>query len=137
MEKNVLKDFETFYEFPNKYIKVTCNSNYYYIKINNHKFITKKNIDLLCSDNGNIELEESYYSIIDGNFVLKTKNNIYRISEYGKETEDNVLIQPLYKILNISGNGVYYLDNHDIDGLINYKEECAKTYGLEPRKYYF
>ena len=32
MEENVLKDFETFSEFPDKYLKVNSTSNYFLIK---------------------------------------------------------------------------------------------------------
>lgn len=34
MEENVLKDFETFEEFPNKYLLVDANSNVFYIMSN-------------------------------------------------------------------------------------------------------
>ena len=45
MEENVLKDFETFNEFPDKYLKINKNSNYYFIRKIKEDFITKVNID--------------------------------------------------------------------------------------------
>ena len=51
MEENVLKDFETFSEFPDKYLKVSKNSSYYFIKKSGENFVTKRSLDSLSTVN--------------------------------------------------------------------------------------
>lgn len=143
MEENVLKDFETFNEFPDKYLKVNKSSNCYLVNKNGKKFITKKILDsvtiLEILGSQKILTVRSYYDINNGELILNTKSisNVDGINEEFLEKEENVEVNSLSNILNIDENGVYYLLKEDIDSLVNFKEENAKTYGLKPRKYYF
>jgi len=143
MEENVLKDFETFNEFPDKYLKVNKSSNCYLVNKNGKKFITKKILDsvtiLEILGSQKILTVRSYYDINNGELILNTKSisNVDGINEEFLEKEENVEIDSLSNILNIDENGSYYLLKEDIDKIVNFKEESAKTYGLKPRKYYF
>ena len=143
MEENVLKDFETFNEFPEKYLKVNKSSNCYLVNKNGKKFITKKILDsvtvLEILGSQKILTVRSYYDINNGELILNTKSisNVDGTNEEFLEKEENVEIDSLSNILNIDENGFYYLLKEDIDKIVNFKEESAKTYGLKPRKYYF
>lgn len=143
MEENVLKDFETFNEFPDKYLKVNKSSNCCLVNKNGKKFITKKILDsvtiLEILGSQKILTVRSYYDINNGELILNTKSisNVDGINEEFLEKEENVEIDSLSNILNIDENGIYYLLKEDIDKIVNFKEESAKTYGLKPRKYYF
>ena len=76
MEENVLKSFETFDEFPDKYLKIDINSDYYYINKEEYNFVTKRNIDsisnIIIGDRENVLVKCSYYDVISGNLVYKT-----------------------------------------------------------------
>lgn len=140
MEENVLKDYETFSEFPDKYLKVNSTSNYFLIKKDNESFVTKRNIDSISIvkilSNQKLITLRSFYDIKTGNLVLNTKSisNADRSCEEYLEFDDNIEIFSLSSILNIKGNDIYYLSSEDIDMLIDYKEENAKSYNLKPRK---
>lgn len=143
MEENVLKDFETFAEFPDKSLKINSNSNYFLIKINNKSFVTKRNIDsvsiIKILSNQKLFNIRSFYDVKTGDLVLTTKSvcNIDKSCEEFLEMEDKVEIMSLSSVLNIKGNDVYYLTLEDIEVLLNVKEENAKTFNLKPRKDYF
>lgn len=143
MEENVLKDYETFSEFPDKYLKVNKNSNYYLIKIRRESFITKKMIDsvevLEILGVKKLLTQKSYYDVNDGELVFHTRviSNLDGSDKEFIDVEKYIEITPLSSVLNISENGVYYLTREDIEPLVTYKEKCAKEYGLKPRKNYF
>lgn len=143
MEENVLKDFETFNEFPDKYLKVDKSSNYYLVNKNGEKFVAKKMLEsvtiLEILGSQKILTVKSYYDINNGELIASTKSisDSNGTSEEFLEKEENVEIDSLNSILNIDENGVYYLLKEDIDEIVNFKESNAKTYGLKPRKYYF
>ena len=143
MEENVLKDYETFSEFPDKYLKVNKNSNYYLIKIRRESFITKKMIDsvevLEILGVKKLLTQKSYYDVNDGELVFHTRviSNLDGSDKEFIDVEKYIEITPLSSTLNISENGVYYLTSEDIEPLVTYKEEGTKEYGLKPRKNYF
>lgn len=130
MEENVLKSFETFDEFPNKYLKVDANSDYYYIKKENNSFIAKRNIDLISNiSKEKVLIKCSYYDVINGNLIynLEFTSDINGRNKEFIKCEDVKLVL-LSNILNIKGDQVNYLTQEDINVLINYKEEKNKTY---------
>lgn len=134
MEEIYLKEDETFFEYPNKYLKITSDSNIYYIKLNNKKYIAKSNIDSLESTNDlntNI-LIQSFYNVLDGSKVL-TRKKIISKDKAIASTNFNAKIIRLSKILNLTGNGVVEFSINDINTILEYKEEKAKKY----RKFYF
>lgn len=128
MEKNVLKDFETFEEFPDKYLLIDDKSNAYYIKINDKSFIVRRNIDSISifSEEKKVSYENSYYSIIDNKLVSKLKF-LRSISELSEDLESEYKIIHLSKLLNIKGNSKYYLTLEDVKTLINY-DKNQKVY---------
>ena len=143
MEENVLKDFETFNEFPNKYIKVNKSSNYYLVNKNGEKFVTKEMLDSITLfevlGNEKILTVKNYYDINNGNLILNTQSisSVDGNNEEFLENKDKIEIYSLGLILNVGENGVYCLEKDDIEAIVNFKESNAYTYGLKPRKYYF
>ena len=117
MEENVLKDFETFEEFPDKYLQVKNKSNYYYIKINDESYITKKNINLVSYDiNGNMSIEIGYYDVFNNKLILTTNN----------DKLDGVKIIPLSVAFNLKENDVYNFTKEDINMLVGFNEENTR-----------
>ena len=99
MEENVLKDFETFSEFPDKYLKVSKNSSYYFIKKSGENFVAKRSLDSLSTVN-----------IFNKDKSLITK----AVEDAG--------IQKVIKKINANQLKEYmtYIDNQDdFDGLTN------------------
>lgn len=132
MEKNVLKDFETFAEFPDKYLKIDKNSSYYYIKNELGNYVAKSkfnNISIIDFNNSKkIRIEKNYYSVLDGNLVSKT---ITLCDVNGKNESFinyNNEICSLRSVLNIEDNDNYYLSKDDILILINFDKESEKVY---------
>ena len=115
MEENVLKDFETFNEFPEKYLKVNKSSNCYLVNKNGKKFITKKILDsvtvLEILGSQKILTVRSYYDINNGELVFHTRviSNLDGSDKEFIDVEKYIEITPLSSVLNISENGVYYL----------------------------
>lgn len=139
MEEKGLNAFETFEEFPDKYLIVENNTNCYYIKTKKEDFVATRKIDSATMENtdglDSIVFLESYYSIIDGSLVLKNK----RVYSLDKKLISNIEfeITPLSRILNIKGNSKYYLSLEDVKELINFKEEDPKKYSKTRREFYF
>ncbi len=134
MDEIYLKQEETFFEYPDKYLRIKSNSNLYYIEIDNNKFVARSNIDSLEStldSNVNI-LTQSFYSVLDGMKVLSCKKVILN-NKVVASTKSDVKIIRLSKILNLTGNSVVDFSLDDINTLLNFKEEKAKQY----RKFYF
>lgn len=134
MEKDVLRDFETFDEFPDKYLKVDERSNYYYIKIGGDCFVTKKKIETLSTikalDNSKLIIVSKYYDVKNGDLVF----TLGIIKDFQMNEKNccgilnDVKIIPLKSILNIKGNDTYYLTENDIDVLTNFEKESEKVY---------
>ena len=134
MDEIYLKQEETFFEYPDKYLRIKSNSNLYYIEIDNNKFVARSNIDSLEStldSNVNI-LTQSFYSVLDGMKVISCKKVILN-NKVVASTKSDVKIIRLSKILNLTGNSVVDFSLDDINTLLNFKEEKAKQY----RKFYF
>lgn len=134
MDEIYLKEEETFFEYPDKYLRIKSNSNLYYIEIDGNKFVARSNIDSLEStldSNVNI-LTQSFYSVLDGMKVLSCKKVILN-NKVVASTKSNVKIIRLSKILNLTGNSVVEFSLDDINTLLDFKEEKAKQY----RKFYF
>lgn len=142
MEENVLKSFETFKEFPEKYLMINGKSDYYFVRYLGKNYVAKSNIDLatpvIIKRREKILSDRSFYNVLDGSCIYKCRY----ITDYDGTEErvcnkDKAEVLLLTDILNIKENQVYYLTKEDIDALVNYKEESAKTYNNKPRKNYF
>lgn len=132
MEKNVLIDFETFSEFPNKYLKVNKDSSYYYIKMQSENYVAKSkfdNISLINCDNvQKLKMVKSYYDVRDGSFVLKTISICDMYDKNEMFIENEYEIYPLSYLLNIKCNDKYYLTKDDIEVLLNFDKQNSKVY---------
>lgn len=143
MEENVLKDLETFDEFPCKMLIVNGNSDYYYINIEGISFVTERNIDSISNIDVDGEekvlVKSSYYDVINGSLVYKTEfiSDINGTNKEFTKCKENIKIISLNDVLNINGIQESCLTKEEIETLINYKEENAKTYGMTPKKNYF
>ena len=126
MTKNVLKDFETFNEFPNNYLCINKDSNYFYVVKDNKAYITKRNAELI-SYNGKDATTYIYafYDVIDGKLVLK-QNAIENDQGLTFEKAEKAIIISLSKVLNTTNNQVYYLDIDDIITLLSCSNEKEK-----------
>lgn len=116
MIKKVLKDFETFEEFPNGYLCINNKSSYYFIMIGLKRYITKKQIDSVqVNENQNVIIEERFCDVKDGSSILRTRNIVsskYNIIEYIN------CIEPIKVILLSSilkENETFYLSKKGID----------------------
>lgn len=143
MGENVLKDLETFDEFPDKILVVNNNSDYYYITKEEKNFVTERNIDSISNIDVDGEekvlVKSSYYDVINGSLICKTEfiSDINKKNKKFTKCDENIKIISLNDVLNINGIQESYLTKEEIETLINYKEENAKTYGMTPRENYF
>lgn len=137
MEENVLKDFETFDEFPDKYLKVNKSSNYYLINKNGKKFVAKKKLHVVSLEvfsKQKIVCVSKYYDINNEQLIMQTKSisNLDGTNEEHFEIKDVISITALNSVLDLDENAVCYLLKEDVDGLI--KESQPKVYKIKPRK---
>lgn len=141
MEENVLKDFATFSEFPDMYLEVSSNSNYYYIKKPLEAFVAKRKIDLVTPikiyNKEKILQKKSYYDVNDGNLVLKTESliNLDGSNEEFIKKEKNTKIISLSSILEIAGEEKKYLSKNQVKKIISSEKSKSKVYTRTQKKY--
>lgn len=136
MEEKVLMDFESFAEFPNGILKVEKNSNLVYIKKDNDNFVARELIKSVDSDGLKATYLISYYDITNNKYILTlefVKALDDKFSFVNLDSNYNIQIIPLSKILKLKTNSVSYLYLDDITQLVNFKEEDSK----DKRKTYF
>ena len=136
MHKKILKDFETFEEFPDGVLEINNNTNLVYIQKGTETFIAREFLKKLSGDNSSIEYELKYKDVIDNKVRLTAeikKENGKTVINYPKEPFKVYQVIHLNEILNIKENNSYYLSLEDIISLCSFKEEESK----EKRKYYF
>jgi len=136
MHKKILKDFETFEEFPDGVLEINNNTNLVYIQKGTETFIAREFLKKLSGDNSSIEYELKYKDVIDNKVRLTAeikKENGKTVINYPKEPFKVYQVIHLNEILNIKENNSYYLSLEDIISLCSFKEEELK----EKRKYYF
>jgi len=136
MHKKILKDFETFEEFPDGVLEINNNTNLVYIQKGTETFIAREFLKKLFEDNSSIEYELKYKDVIDNKVRLTAeikKENGKTVINYPKEPFKVYQVIHLNEILNIKENNSYYLSLEDIISLCSFKEEESK----EKRKYYF
>ena len=136
MNAKILKDFETFEEFPDGVLEVKNNTNLVYIQKGTETFVAREILKKVSGDNSNLEYELKYKDVIDNKVRLTAeiqKQNEKTIISYPKEPFKVYGITHLNEILNIKENSAYYLTLEDIMNLCSFKEEEP----TEKRKYYF
>lgn len=131
MEEFVLKDYESFDEFPEKKLLVDKRSNAFYIKKQNEIFIARQNIDSLTlegyGDKIAIKYKKSYYNIKNGEFILSLTSleSIKDRKEYMLNLEDDCKIVSLNSVLDIKDEEKSYYSIEDID-IITKSEKVYK-----------
>ena len=136
MSTKILKDFETFEEFPDGVLEINSNTNLVYIEKENETFIAREILKKMSGDNSNLEYELKYKDVINNNVILTAeikKENEETVISYPKEPFKVYQIIHLNEILNIKENNPYYLSLEDIMNLYSFKEQEP----TEKRKYYF
>lgn len=136
MDARILKDFETFEEFPDGVLKIDKNTNLVYIQKGTETFVAREYLKKMSGDNSNLEYELKYKDVIDNKVRLTAeikKQNEKTIINYPKEPFKVYGIIHLNEILNVKENSPYYLTLEDIINLCSFKEEES----TEKRKYYF
>ena len=133
MKENILKDFETFSEFPDKYLEITKNSDYYYISKPTGTYIAKRKIDLVTPikiyNMEKIVQEESYFDVVGGSLVTETESlsNLNGSNLEFIKKGINVRIIPLISFVD-EQEDVYYLSQNDIEKIVGYNSERVKKY---------
>lgn len=132
MQKNVLKGFETFSEFPDKYLCINNKSNYYYIKKDDKSFVAIRSIELISTDGKDTNVILAYYNVLDESLVLKTK--ITESQDKITKEMNGAKVVPLNELFDIKNNNSCYLNLEDVNALTGFREENTKTYGITPKK---
>ena len=128
MSTKILKDFETFEEFPNGVLEIKSNTNLVYIEKENGTFIAREFFKKVSSDNLNLQYEIKYKNVINNDIILTAKiikENNKTIINYPKEFLKVYQVTHLNEILNIKGNDSYYLTLEEIINLYSYKQELT------------
>lgn len=136
MDAKILRDFETFDEFPDGVLKINSNTNLVYIQKGTEAFIAREFLKKMSGDDSIVEYELKYKDIINNKVRLTAeikKENEKTIINYPKEPFKVYQVIHLNEILNIKENSSYYLTLEDIINLCSFKEEEPS----EKRKYYF
>lgn len=139
MEGNVLKDFATFSEFPDSYLEINNNSNYYFINKPLGAFVTKRRVDLVSTIsiyNKEKYLEkESYYDVITGELILKTESlcNLDGSNKEFVKKPKGVKVISLSSILE-KDEEFCYLSKDDVNKLIKSNRGKSKTHTLTYKK---
>ena len=128
MEKNVLKDFQTFEEFPEKYLLLDEKSNAFYVKVQEECFIARRRINYVSNvkpDSDILKYKNSYYNVVNGKCIVKLSffSSLEEQNDYIMDAEGEIKILPLSKILNLKNNKKYYLSRDDIELLVNFEKE--------------
>lgn len=136
MDAKILKDFETFEEFPDGVLEVKNNTNLVYIQKGTETFVAREFLKKVSGDNSNLEYELKYKDVVDNRVKLTAeiiKTTDKTVISYPKEPFKIYQLIHLNEILNIKENNPYYLTLEDIINLCSFKEEEP----TEKRKYYF
>ena len=132
-ELNRFETFKEYDEIDDVKLIIDENSECYYIENNGNKYLAWKKVDSITNmdSSGDImEYENSYYSVLDGECVLR---------ETVLENKDGIIsgriakVQAIKDILGLTGNKKYILDEEDVMTFTDFKEEKAEN----PRKTYF
>lgn len=125
MEAIVLKNYETFDEFPNGLLVVKENSNLMYVRVGRRTFIAREFINCIEFESGYIKCIVSYFNVKNNENILTidTKKSIREKSVEILSQLKNIDIIPLNSVLNIKQNKVTYLGLQDINNIVDFKEE--------------
>lgn len=123
---NVLNNFETFNEVNDAYLKVNNKSNLFYIINGEENYIAWQKIDSISLYSKSIiELDRSYYDVINGNKVLSTME--YRVidDDYSNKNK-NILL--LSDVLNVKPDEEMFLSYGNVKDIIaSSKKKNYKT----------
>lgn len=136
MSEKILKDFETFEEYPEAVLEIKPNTNLVYIQKGEETFVAREFLKKMTGDDSSVEYVLKYKDVINNKVKLtaEIKNeNGTTVINYPKEPFKVYQIIHLDEILNIKYNDRYYFSLNDVITLCNFKEQEA----IEKRKHYF
>ena len=125
MREIVLRSYEAFDEIPNGLLEVKSSCNLMYVRVGRFAFIAREFVDNVIIDNDIVKYKISYYNVKDNNNILTLniqKSIVKNTIDYAEKHEE-INIEPLSNLLNIYGNRIAYLNNEDIDVIVDYKGE--------------
>lgn len=124
-DKFILQESETLNDFPDKSLKVEDNSNYYYTKINDKVYITRRQILSIDYKEDDITIVYGYHSVMNDKLVSVIKKKITILKTIIENK--SLIVVPLSKVLNIKGNDVYYLGIDDVRNIVGFDKQKTKT----------
>lgn len=136
MNEKVLKDFETFEEFPSAVLEIKPNTNLVYIEKGTGAFIAREVIKKASGDDSNVEYELKYRDVVNNKVRLTAeikRENGTTVISYPKEPFEVYKVIHLDEILKVKQNSPYYFTLEDIKNIDSFKEQEP----IERRKYYF
>lgn len=133
MEQKILTDFDSFEEYPNGLLRISSDSNLFYVEIDGNKYIVREMLERFKNNGTELTYNKNYYEVLKNELVFSCECIKSLID--GKTTckTENIKLIKLSEILNLRGNSVSNFDKEDIEKLIGYKGEKSQN----PRKYYF
>lgn len=130
MERSILSDFETFNEFPDKYLKITTDSNCYYVKKDEKSYLARRNVDYISWDGvSTITTSASFFDILNGDLILKTITE--ETDTERRLYSDGAVVQPFNEFIDLEGHDERYFSKEDVKKLLNYLN--PKAYQKEKR----
>ncbi len=121
----ILKEGETFYEYPDAVLLVDNSFKYYYVKAQDgNKYIAWKEFYSIQNIDKEAKIttqKNVYKNILDGEIILEemiVKDSFFR----------NGIVKPLNWVLNIKGNQKYEFEKDDILTLTSFEnKKTSKT----------
>lgn len=122
LKHSILKESETLEDYPDKYLKIDGQSNYCYVEFKEKTYVSRKLILSASSDEkGDVFVVYGHYDVMNDSLICTTKKVITMFETI--EDNGNALVIPLNQVLNIKGNGEYYLDIQDINELLSFNKK--------------
>ena len=127
MREVVLKNCESFAEFPDGLLLVKENCNLMYLKKSSEIYIVREFINSIAADTSSVEYIISYYNVKDNKKVLTLKivRMLLEDDIIFTDKEKDIDIIPLDKLLNIETNEKVYLNEEEICNIINFGIEVS------------
>ena len=132
MEEKILKKFEYFEDFPDKFLLVNNDELYYLLRIDEKNYVVQSHTIFLSIDskkNISVTIKE-FHNVLDGKLMFRGKFISRTCDEKEKliESKLKVKVNLLSDILNIYNNESCYLSKNDVEVLNNYKFQEEKKY---------
>ena len=84
----ILNNLECFNDYEEAYLKITNNSNLYYVTVGKDIFVAWENINTVAIfDNNKVEYEKGYYDVINGELILTLTNSVQECLLFSKDSQ--------------------------------------------------